>query len=151
MMESENGTKIELVYTEQHPQLDTNISFILWVIPLHNPLVGLETRRTTQNIPAEVINIPTAFPLTPIQLQFNFQMTIISRTQFPLCPGHATTSYKCQYRSMSKVIAHLQYTTQERYRLPRRLNITPDHVYVQCGRPSHASDLMLYPELPTLH
>ena len=46
-----NGTEVELVYIEQHPQLDSEISCTLWFIPPHNSLTGHNARQSAQHIP----------------------------------------------------------------------------------------------------
>ena len=121
------------------------------MLPLHSTsTVGQETRNTYTNLPQDIINYPTAFPITPVQLKFPFQASIIRRTQFPLYPGYATTTYKCQSRSMSRVIAHLQYTASAKNGTYRTTAVTTDNMYVQCSRTTLGADLMLYPKLPKM-
>lgn len=95
-------------------------------------------------------HLPTAFPIEPLQQQFYYDTSIITRTQFPLFPAYATTSYKCQSRNMKRIIAHLEYITASKTRQPKTYSIRPDHIYVQCSRPSCGIDLMLFPKLPNL-
>ena len=113
--------------------------------------MGIQTRLQTQNIPQQVIQHPQAFPIKPIQQQFYYQTSIITRTQFPLLPAYATTTYKCQGRSMQRVIAHVQYIIQPRYNTtPQSRTITSDHLYVACSRCTRGTDLLLFPELPNI-
>ena len=113
--------------------------------------MGVQTRLQTQNIPRQVLQHPQAFPITPIQQQFYYETSLITRTQFPLLPAYATTTYKCQGRSMQRVVAHLEYTVQPRNNTARQSRtITSDHIYVACSRCRRGTDLFLFPHLPLI-
>ena len=114
---------------------------------MYNQLSGNQTRQQCQHVPEAVLHHPTAFPITPIQLQFQYAASIITRVQFPIVPAYATTTYKRQSRSMQHVIAHVQYSSIVENQPPQQKTITADHMYVQCSRCRQGSDLKLFPIL----
>ena len=123
---------------------------MLWFTPLHNFIARKETRQQCQHIPDQVASVPTAFPILSIQLHVLVKTSIITRTQFPLLPACATTTYKCQSRSMRRIIAHVEFDVQDANNTIQKQTITSNHLYIQCSRLSHGTDLMLFPYLPNL-
>ena len=147
-----NGVEVKLIHVDRNPQLDLDVACTLWVIPLHAQVLGTEARLRSQNVPRQVLEYPAAFPITPITQHFYYLTFLVSRTQFPLLPAYATTTYKCQGRSMQRVIVHAQYFQQSPDSGNQELTSMPaDHLYVACSRVTRGADLFIYPELPIIH